>query len=29
MVDQVAPNDNANTTASKGNREVNTAADLA
>ena len=29
MVDQVAPDDNANTTASEGNREVNTAADLA
>ena len=28
-MDQVAPNDNANTTASEGNREVNTAADLA
>jgi len=29
MVDQVAPDDNANTTASEGNQEVNTAADLA
>ena len=29
MVDQVALDDNANTTASEGNWEVNTAADLA